>query len=486
MASALDKMDASSPSSSSSSSSSSPSDGPRTIPTRHSRSLPAPVCSHQTLPSLTSSLLQSPPGSLFSYPQTDASLGLSLEEELDRAAELSDSVRQKFEYCLRGHSALIAGSIVDKELFRDRPECYGSDEEWGDGVAMAGMVPREGTEEHREWLALREYSGGDGEDGPYGALSPLERVEIMDSLVGRVEEEGRLYAEMRSRLKSQVARVGELGSPQSAAGGANEDIPGAYDSLSSSDSESDSDSDFSDSEVDYGSAASSASAWRADQLVAEFGSSPGASTAMYDLLLDAIAVTAPLTPIPRFAAPDDPFVPQRAYDVHNRIIDRHNADGGQDNVNRQSVPTAMSYNAVIMAAVRTPYDPKDSSERSRMTRDMCIESSFRMYDAMHHSDVVNRNPATFVLMLKLMAKYFPPSRSRGNISYGLFVKAGEEGVVNEAVTAALSEAMTPSNGKEFDDYMKKMEGQVKERGELPPRWTKHSKWRMYRKWDSGY
>jgi hypothetical protein len=172
-----------------------------------------------------------------------------------------------------------------------------------------------------------------------------------------------------------------------------------------------------------------------------FGSSPGPTTAMYNVLLDALAVH----------GADE--APQEAYQIlMTNILKRHEADGGPANTNPASVPTPASFNAVLRACANISYHSVTNTKEERV-RDEAMEVTFGTFDAMRQSDAVQRNSATYTYMLETMAKCLPPSKSKGNICHGLWVHATKhERVVDQGLINAMVSTNIPSNGVDFDEW----------------------------------
>ena len=133
-------------------------------------------------------------------------------------------------------------------------------------------------------------------------------------------------------------------------------------------------------------------------------------------------------------------------------------------------PTAVSFNAVIRTAANADVDPNNEEER-----DLALTSSFLSLYRIHNSEYVHRNSATFTYILKVVEKYIPKSRSRGNIARGLFQKACDDGVVSDTVLNALAK-ISGGGGVDFDAWIP----QIIEGKELPQKWRRNVKLRMHR------
>ena len=434
------------------------------IPTRHSRHVPRPVCTDSAeLESTTASLLASRPGSLFTYEfngaiyntnggkgsTTSSSSSSSKADEYEAGLARSDTTTQKFEWTLGGHAAAIPGTII--------------------AAASAGST-----------ASTTSAASGNSK----------QHLDAMVELLERIEEEGRIYVELRARVLNQHYNDNNTAAPDSS-------------SSDSSDSDSDADTDTTST-----SSAQSQSAWRIQSLINRYGAAPGPSIYMYDALLDAIACCAE-----QHAEQDDTAeqdntadsssMPSMEYlalarSVYERALARHHADGGPNANNRLTMPTLVTYNAVLRTCAAVQYDADadaDGSNEHEQVRDAALDLAFVVYDALNanapsdpastsnavsknkSSKKVNkakvtagttantgtgmpqRNSATYAHMLRLIAKYLPPSPTRGNVAYGLWLSCtGHDGVLDHQVIQAYVEANTRngSNGKQYDAFVAKV------------------------------
>jgi len=468
------------------------------LPTRHSRHLPRPVCTDLAeLEATTSSLLAGRPGSLFAYEYSGHSghSGHSGNKggnkakaaEYEAGLARSDVATQKFQWALGGHAAAIPGTVASAAA-----------------AAAAGI------------------SGSDSGTSSTSSSNPQQHLDAMVGLLERIEEEGRVYVELRARILNRQHQQQQYGGiDNTAALTAATDGSSSSDSSDSSGSESDSDSSDSDSESESESAqsastSSSASAWRIQTLINRYGAPPGPSIHMYDALLDAIACYAEKSDACNASASSDNSDNNNgkssleylalARSVYERAMARHHADGGPNANNRLTVPTLVTHNAVLRtcAAVEYPYpgtdgtstaDDQEQEQEQEKIRDAALDLAFRAYDALNSPSTTTsnrasknkgfktgrkararatatamvadgsgsiypqRNSATYVHILRTIAKYLPPSPTRGNVAYGLWRSCtGHDGVLDGNVLRAYVEANTRngSNGQDYDGFVQKL------------------------------
>ena len=443
------------------------------IPTRHSRHLPRPVCADAAeLEATTASLLASRPGSLFTYEHGGGgaigSLGGSSNkaDEYEAGLARSDVTTQKFEWTLGGHAAAIPGTVANASA-----------------------------------AACIAASGDASSASSYSLSKSKKHLDAMVELLERIEEEGRIYVELRARVLNQQFGSGGVSSASSSS------------SDSSSDSGSSSSSD-SDNETSTG-AAKSQSAWRIQSLINRYGAAPGPSIYMYDALLDAIACCAERQQQQQHhhhqqQEQDDSSADMSmeylalARSVYERAMARHYADGGPNANNRLTVPTLVTYNAVLRTcAAAVEYNSNNNALRVQVQlRDAALDLAFVVYDALNANSPTDpastsnavsknksskkvagnntsittttstcttssaailpkRNSATYAHMLRVIARCIPPSPTRGNVAYGLWLSCtGHDGVLDGQVIQAFVEANTRngSNGQQYDAFVAKVRG----------------------------
>ena len=404
------------------------------LPTRHSRHLPKPVCTDPVeLESTTESLLASRAGSLFTYEYSGHTRMADKADEYEAGLARSDVTTQKFEWTLGGHAAAISGTIAADSTVN---------------IAATGDASK--------------------------------HLESMIGLLERIEEEGRIYVELRARILNR--QFG--GFDNDISNSADTDGPSSSDS-SDSDSGSDSDS-VSDSDNESETAPAqlaSASAWRIQSLINRYGAAPGPSIHMYDTLLDAIACCAEAESTDQSHMSSLEYL-TLAQSVYERAMARHHADGGPNANNKITVPTLITHNAVLRICAAVEYGGNDDK-----VRDVSLDLAFVVYDVLNSPSSTTsnrvskdrgikssrkakasatatnsgvypqRNSATYVHMLQTIAKYLPPSSTRGNVAYGLWMSCtGHDGVLDDKVLNAYVEANTRngSNGKEYDKFVQKL------------------------------
>jgi len=349
----------------------------RAVPTRHSRHHIPKVAPFDSLEGMCNKLLDAIPGTLFVYEADD--LNLTKIEEYENALTKSYHTQQTVEYILRGYNVTFPTSLVQTT----NPDSI-TDDDWKQAATTTT-----------------------------DASSYEERLEKMMELLERMEREGDVYVELRTKFRSQLARR-------------NADNEGTAvvndDDLTMSSTE----------EME---------ASKMQQLANTYGAPPGPSTVMYDLILDAISVSIP------YLSPSTAITwIHKAEILRERALERHKLDvtaGDMDKVNLDSIPSPITFNAVIRAAANAPYNGKEEQ-----LRDVALEAAFYTYDAMHHHLIVDRNTATYRYILETVGKYIPVSPSKGNIAHSLFVKACvEERVLDETlVDALLNYVMTDEGG----------------------------------------
>mmetsp|Transcript_3430 Transcript_3430/g.5044 ORF Transcript_3430/g.5044 Transcript_3430/m.5044 type:complete len:422 (-) Transcript_3430:169-1434(-) len=266
-------------------------------------------------------------------------------------------------------------------------------------------------------------------------VSPTDRIATMHSIIQRLEEEGTMYMKMRLEVNSQLAVERKEDEESTAAN--------APKTTTKNEAQGD------EEEQPTG-------------FTLEDYASPGATVQMYDTILDSMALNThadtPLTALPYL----------------QRVVERYHHDGGiGQNLNEATVPTVMSFNTVLRAVANTPY-----TEGQEEVRDNALQVGFTTYDFMRH--FVHRNSATYAYMMQIVAKYIPPSATRGNIAYGMWTQAKKEQVIDQMVIDSTIGAYTPSNGKDFDTWV---EETIKDKGfeNIPQKLRRNSKSRRHQK-----
>jgi len=329
------------------------------------------------------------------YESTD--LKLTKPEEYANGLSKSYHTQQMAEYILRGYNVTLPNSLVQTT----HPESI-TDEQWKPPVQL--------NDQRTE--------------------SYVHTLEQMISLLERIELEGSVYVELRSKFRAQLARRNENDNHNDTPSDTQPDNPAP--------------TDVEDKQAST-----------MTQLTTTYGAPPGPSTVMYDLILDAIASTLPsLQPSSAIT-----WI-KRADSLRLRALARHNLDidARTDSLNLESLPTPLTFNAVLRAAANATYDGTHEE-----LRDVALNAAFVMYDGMHHHSIVSRNTATYRDVLRAVGKYMPVSPSKGNIAYALFVKACEEErvldetivdvLLNGVVTYGGAEGEADSLGMDFDNWI---------------------------------
>lgn len=312
-------------------------------------------------------------------------------------------------------------------------------------------------------------NGNDDDGSGSGSSNGDEIIEKMRTLLERMEAEGKTYVELRSKFRIQHAKTTKQSkkvdkSSMFSVAGVDVDM---YDDDVDVDTDDDTDSDS------KGEGDSDADAWRLKSLISNYGTPPGPTVTMYDLILDAIAVS--------ISSSKDPLSLLKASrELHSRAIQRHNLDvkGGVDGLNPTSCPTAVTFNALIRGAVSV------SGTKSDEVRDYAIENGFFAFNNMFHHDVVHRNSSTYKNLFDMISGHFPVGAMRGNIAAGIWEKAVQDKVVDLSVFKAMSNLGNLKHGQIYDEWWKKVEGDFKQDANgygLPMVWGKNKNVRRFDK-----
>mmetsp|Transcript_19232 Transcript_19232/g.27052 ORF Transcript_19232/g.27052 Transcript_19232/m.27052 type:complete len:552 (-) Transcript_19232:130-1785(-) len=398
--------------------------GPRLLPTRHSRHRPPQISPFDRLSDLKKEILNANTGSLYAYSTKD--INLNKEEEYESALVASDATRQKLEYILFGYSALIPDTIV-----------------------------------HRHYLNNPKPSKQDSQNN---TLNQEEIIDSMLHLIDRIEREGLAYVQLRSKYRSQLARV-------HAARTHNDNDsntvpnPNTTSNLHATQTDNDDNAYDENQEETWSSDENEIESWRMNRLMESFGAPPGPSTRMYDTLSDTIATS---LSDPSSSTTNSITAINRTMQIMFRVLERHLLDASNSpnklNTNVNTLPTPATFNAVIRAAAHATSN-KDA-QNDEPLRDAALNAAFLAFDSMyHHTDgsSVRRNSATYVYLLQVIANCIPFSRTRGNIVNCIFENATEEGVVDSLVLETLVRCFGTDSGKgeigsgngaDFDRWMK--------------------------------
>jgi hypothetical protein len=405
------------------------------VPIKHSRKLPPPTCRDITeLQEHTDHLLTTPLGSLYAYQDSHDS---NSNEALFKAWEAADTSIQLAEYVLRGHAS---------------------------------------------WIPNSQYYSSD-DDNAKSPLTPVQHVQRMQAVLDRLQEEGKLYMELR---QGRLTQKGKEAAGTTTTTPPEDDSDSSSDSSSSSDEESDTgdnekstaDSDESDSDDDD----------KKDHLSLARDYSkdfcpPGPTAVMYDTLLDAMAAA---TASPQSGSPTVcPWSPEDFASLLSQLLHAHALDGGDlENTNEATYPTMQSYNACLRGIANLPYttttiatddhaNKTSASNNDDELRDQAVGCSFGIFNTLTHtpSSRFSRNAATFAYMLQSVDKYVPTSRVKGNVTVALWMQASKLGVVNQSVVDAFVAAQTPSNGEEFVEFLETRQNLQ----EMPQTWRRNAK-----------
>lgn len=203
----------------------------------------------------------------------------------------------------------------------------------------------------------------------------------------------------------------------------------------------------------------------AETSVPQVFASPGQTIAMFDTLLDTMAVT---------TSPDTPC---QVGDIVTKVNLRFEQDGGQVlNVNPSTVPTQLTYNAALRAIANTP-------NCSDKTRDDALLNAFGIFDSLIDKNV-KRNAATFNYMIQTVSKFVPPSEMAGNIARALWMMAVDRKVVDDNIMRAL-EQVDPGNYPMYEEFVR---ATIREKTikDIPHNWRKWGKSQRYDSSDATY
>ena len=297
----------------------------RKLPTKHSRKLPPPACTDPVqLADLTAEILESKRGSLFAYEHQPG-----VPDNSEYAWGRADVGVQKVEWLVRGHSALVPNTLLNND-----------------------------------------FSPGVSD------VAAEDRVDSIEKLIDRVNDEGEMYMKLRKKLRTQMIVV---------------DGP----------------------EEDDGDESRNVKT-----IVPVKFACPGPTTHMFDVLLDTMCECT------------DFETPDRVGNILKHVMERYELDGGQDsNANRFTRPTAQTFNAALRAIANTPNE-------SEMTRDEALAQAFFAFDNIGSSPV-RRNTATYAYIIRVVDQFLPKSTARDEVVGGLWLLAQQERVVDEQILDAM-------------------------------------------------
>lgn len=393
------------------------------IPTRHSRKrLPAVIIDTQQLQSLSERILEAPIGSLYSFDTT-----ISPHDNPD-PWDAADSTVQTVEAILRGLAARVPGT------------CW------------------------QRWTARKKEASGDDVDA-------LEVALAMQDLMGRLHEEGLAYMNVRADRMDELdaaAEPMEQNKLLDGTGSSNrvqEDVPALHHgqpkhSLESSVSNKhlvpgDKDKDDADQQTKR-------------KHLHDFAL-PGPTVTMIDSILDVLACGAPHVSVTARVMKmfqDADFLLHLAHA-------RYELDGGDTHhTNPYTRPTILTFNACIRLAAQVT----NEEYKNEHIRDGAITLAFSTFQATDECAVVDRNSASYVYLMHVIAQTMPASRMRGNIARGVFEQARYRCLVNDALIEAYRQANAPSNCPTDDAFLLDT---LASNENVPVKWRRESKRRRY-------
>ena len=410
------------------------------IPFLHSRKKLPPACVDLAeLQDMTEHILTTDAGNLFQFNRNNNTM--HRDDQADAWAT-ADGTVQMVEYLMRGHAARVPGTL------------------WN-GWTTSPHVDNNSS----------------------SSSDPLETLDVMDKLLARMWDEGNFYMTTRKRHLSQMAWEGDVlgDDSESGEGHSHSSVKSDWREFAREDTIVNDEDDGKDGWRAADSESSSTGAAAEGEGGGAEGDSddttedyamPGPSVDMYDIYLDTIASAAAQVP----AQDATPLLTARnAFQTFEIILYRHGLDGGDEhNDNRHTMPTQISYNAVMRTAANLPFD----DPTAEVYRDWALMSAFAAHDALTHS-ALERNSSTYAYLLQVVAKYMPASPSRGNIARGLWKLAKTNGVYNDQVQAALLAANEISNSPDHDEWLDENIRGKDWRTDAPHRWRRRvKKYRM--------
>ena len=410
----------------------------------HSRYHLPPVAPFDLVQSLTTEILSAPIGSLFAFDESDV-------KTFEHPHDVSEKVTQKIEYILRGHSALICQSALDLDLLSD-----GKNKNLH--TKLRKDIPDKETEKdkYQSWEDAR------------ASMAAQERLSFMEQLVDRLQKEGEFYQQQAEEHRKAQLLPTETNTVAEDSDNDEENTEGQQ-----------KDTTKTKPCVTRSFAPKQKPATVAKTIQEQY-STPGPTIHMYDLILDAYAISAldvshnPNTTLEML---------KKADAIYQAIMKRHEIDGRHNNTNSKTIPTTITFNALIRTAANVPYlsDPSHHtvSHLSKLdvptqkVRDTALNIGLRTFEQMHSSDCVERNAATYKYVLQIIHKFIPECRSRGNIVRSYFDLACKEGVVDQNVTEALK---NNGGGEPYTEWVEDILG--KESKEFPRGWKRTLKKRQ--------
>jgi hypothetical protein len=436
------------------------------------RHFPGPLCAAASVNASTQMLLDREFGSLY-QPLT----GVDEDEHIFQ-------LRAQVEFLIKGHAACLPDSYLQRQVF--------TLDESSKANADATTPPTHANKkvtvcwDNAYFDSLRE-SVALGEQDSDKFDTAQAHLQSMIALLERIEEEARLYW---TRKQSQIV----LSKQEQ-----------TYDSHTTEEAEL---TNTGDEEANDNDNAAVDNHVNPRTLYSQYGPPPGPSTTMYDLVLDGYAAVMKLKGVSGGGSADAHADESEYYildtleqvkDVQQRALQRYEFDGGAANTNPHTMVSTMTLNAPLRVLSLVPYshagdasdaDNNENAFTKEQTRDAAIELAFSIYtdiqDRYRHDKSLRRNSATYVYMLRVINKFIPDSRSKGNIAYAVFCHASEEDhSVNQAVwDVVMKEYLPNSAGPDLMAFQTKHKA-ITKLSQLPKFWCQRNQQGRYQAWDDG-
>lgn len=382
------------------------------FPTTHSRRRPPPVAPTSVLDAATSEMLAAPPGSLFAFDP---------ERPDQDPGDVAYPTSQRVEWLIRGHASTVPGSLA-----RD-------DDDDDDDAER-----------------------GDDDDARTFAR---EVAEVMESLLRRLEKEGKFYRDEAERFEAERLEA-EKSTPVRS--------EGAFSSEPSS-SESKSTPSFSPRAVLDRSTTKDKDNDTAQLRLAPRLPAAGPTVAAYDLLLDVRALAGDV---------------RACRELRGEVL--------RDD---RLVPTSLTHNAVLRAAANAPFLSSSSSspvtkanchvldDETTRRRDEALEAALDAHGELGEAATDGesaRNAATYRWLIRVVRRFLPASRSRGNIVCALVTEAIEyERVFDETARRELRMVEDDDDGGRLETHYGRWVKTILEPDEIPQKWRQNAGARRY-------
>ena len=465
----------------------------RRIPVKHSFHQPPRKCiDYMELQDGTTRLLETPVGQLIPYPtvygqsqsntsslsSSSLSSSSSIADERKQAWALANETIQYVEYLLRGHASYIPGTVDANQ--------------------------QEITETSHDIDPHSIHPTTSTTSTTSTSLTPLDHAMLSYRLLQRMQQEGIMYMDLRRERRLGTSLTTETSSTSTVMTDKT-DTPNQNTEDTNIASEQD--------DVDRFFEGSLSSSLSSSMTVQYDFAPPGPTTAMYNVVLDAIAVV--LESVPFDPTYKYPWRPMDVAFILQQCLHAHQWDGGdQANTNPYTRPTRQSYNAVLRAIANVPYHPmipppsptittsshdEEPStvlyqrEQQEQFRDEALTVALGTYNAMSHTKTfsLGRNSATMCYILKIVGRYLlepssssssssTPSivtgnRTRGNVAVGLYHHAKKLGLIDKHVIAALAQTNIPSNHYPDMEQFIQQQQHLLEQNLLSAKWRRNAK-----------